>query len=219
MNRLQVEFHCHSIYSKDSLLGLERLLEACRRKGIDRVVISDHNTIAGALRAQEMDPARVIPGEEIMTQAGELLAVFVSEEIPAGLPPGEALARLKEQNAFISVSHPFDWMRKGHWEREALEEILPRVDAIETFNARCLWPAFNYRAKAFAEAHGIAGTVGSDAHAAFELGKATLRLPHFDDRRSLIEALKEAEAHASLSFPWAHLSSRWAAWRKQIGSG
>jgi predicted metal-dependent phosphoesterase TrpH len=93
------------------------------------------------------------------------------------------------------------------------------VDAIETFNARCLWPGFNQKAKAFAERHGIARTVGSDAHAAFELGKATLRLPDFDDRISLIEALKGAEEQVSLSLPWAHLSSRWAAWRKQMGGG
>jgi predicted metal-dependent phosphoesterase TrpH len=215
MKRVRVEFHCHSIYSKDSLLDLESLLRACQRKKIDRVVITDHNTILGALRAQKMDPRRVILGEEIMTQAGELLAIFVKEEIPAGLPAREALARLREQEAFISVSHPFDWMRKGHWEREDLEEILPWVDAIETFNARCLWPGFNQRARQFAERHAIAGTVGSDAHAAFELGKATLHLPDFHDRNSLVEALKQAEEQVSLSAPWAHLSSRWAAWRKK----
>jgi predicted metal-dependent phosphoesterase TrpH len=219
MKRVRAEFHCHTIYSKDSLLGLEGLLKACQRKKIDRVVITDHNTAAGALRAQEMDPGRVIAGEEILTQEGELLAIFVKEEIPAGLPAREALVRLKEQGAFISVSHPFDWMRKGHWEEEALEEILPWVDAIETFNARCLWPGFNHRARQFAERHGIAGTVGSDAHAAFELGKATLRLPDFHDRSSLVEALKQAEEEVSLSAPWAHLSSRWAVWRKGIGGG
>lgn len=216
MKTVRVDFHCHSIYSKDSLLDLESLLRACRRKKIDRVVITDHNTLAGALRAQALDPERVIPGEEILTQAGELLGVFVKEEIPAGLPAREALARLKEQDAFISVSHPFDWMRKGHWKRELLEEILPLVDAIETFNARCLWPGFNRTAREFAHRHTIAGTVGSDAHAAFELGKATLRLPDFQDRSSLIEALKQAQEQVSLSAPWAHLSSRWAAWRKKM---
>jgi predicted metal-dependent phosphoesterase TrpH len=215
MKRVRAEFHCHTIYSKDSLLDLESLLRACQRKKIDRVVITDHNTAVGALRAQEMDPGRVIVGEEILTQEGELLAIFIKEEIPAGLLAREALARLREQEAFISVSHPFDWMRKGHWEQEALEEILPWVDAIETFNARCLWPGFNQRARQFAERHAIAGTVGSDAHAAFELGKATLHLPDFHDRNSLVEALKQAEEQVSLSAPWAHLSSRWAAWRKK----
>ena len=77
---LRVEFHCHTRFSKDSLAKPEALLVTCRKKGIDRLVISDHNTTAGARYAQRLDPERVIVGEEIMTQAGELLAFFVEEE-------------------------------------------------------------------------------------------------------------------------------------------
>ena len=106
--RLRVEFHTHTIFSKDSLTRPESFLRACRDKGIDRVVVTDHNTTDGALACQRLDPERVIVGEEIMTQKGELLAAFVTEEIPKGLPAPEAIARLREQGAFISVSHPFD---------------------------------------------------------------------------------------------------------------
>ena len=60
---IRLEFHCHTIYSKDSLTTPEKLLAACQRKGIERVVITDHNTIAGALHAQRLDPQRVIVGE------------------------------------------------------------------------------------------------------------------------------------------------------------
>ena len=116
----RMEFHCHTIYSKDSLTPPQRLAEACRRKGIDRVVITDHNTIAGAKIAQAADPERVIVGEEIMTTRGEILAAFVTTEIPALLTPGETIERLREQGAFISVSHPFDAWRKGGWEEEDL---------------------------------------------------------------------------------------------------
>ena len=80
-----VEFHCHTLFSKNSLTSPERLVQACRRKGIDRVIVTDHNTIAGARAAQALDPELVIVGEEIMTTHGELLAAFVMEEIPAGL--------------------------------------------------------------------------------------------------------------------------------------
>ncbi|HLE16473.1 MAG TPA: PHP domain-containing protein, partial [Anaerolineales bacterium] len=135
---LRVEFHCHTYRSKDSLASIEKLLQTCRRKGIDRLVITDHNTTAGAQEAQALDPERVIAGEEIMTQSGELLCAFVTEEIPKGLPPLEAIHRLRQQEAFISVSHPFDVMRNGHWQLPDLLAILPYVDAIETFNARCM---------------------------------------------------------------------------------
>jgi predicted metal-dependent phosphoesterase TrpH len=83
----------------------------------------------------------VIVGEEILTTQGELLAAFVTEEIPARLSPLETIHRLRAQGAFISVSHPFD----GHrgWQLEALLEIAPLVDAVEVFNARCIFARDN----------------------------------------------------------------------------
>ncbi|HEB64834.1 MAG TPA: PHP domain-containing protein [Chloroflexi bacterium] len=215
---MRTEFHCHTIYSKDSLNRPEALVEAARRKGIDRLIVTDHNTIAGALVCKALDPQRVVVGEEIMTTKGEILAAYVEEEIPPGLSPQETIARLRAQGAFISVSHPFDRMRNGHWALPDLLEILPLVDAIETFNARCMWPGFNAQAQRLARQHGIPGTVGSDAHALFELGRATLLLPPFQDGESLRAALREAiPGKLTLSMPWVHFTSRYAVWRKSRG--
>ncbi len=212
---LRVEFHCHTIFSPDSLSRPEDILTVCRRRGIDRLVITDHNTIAGALAAQALDPDRVIVGEEIMTTEGELLAAFVKEEIPPGLAPLEAIARLREQDAFISVSHPFDHWRKGHWKLPHLLEIIPLVDAIETFNARSMWPTANRQAKDFARQENIPATVGSDAHALFEIGKATMILPDFNDAESLRQSLPHAQYKTSLSAYWVHFTSRYAVWKKK----
>src|SRR5512140_2728916 len=128
---LRVEFHCHTMFSKDSLTPPGRLVDACRRKHIDRVIVTDHNTVAGARAAQALDPARVIVGEEIMTTRGEILAAFVRDEIPTGLSPDETIRRLREQGAVISVSHPFDEYRAGGWDKADLLAITPLVDAIE----------------------------------------------------------------------------------------
>ena len=136
---ISVEFHCHSNASKDLLACPEELIAAARAMGIDRLIITDHNTIAGARLARELDPELVIVGEEIMTTRGEILAAYVSEEIPAMLSPEETIRRLREQGAFISVSHPFDKMRSGGWREPDLLEILPLVDAIEVYNSRCMW--------------------------------------------------------------------------------
>lgn len=212
---LRVEFHCHTSYSKDSLCSPEKLLATCKRKGLDRVVITDHNTIAGALYAQRIDPQRVIVGEEIMTLEGELLAAYVSEEVPCGITAEDAISLLRKQGAFISVSHPFDVMRSGHWEITDLLRILPLVDAIETFNARCFQKKYNTEAHDFARQHGIPGTVGSDAHAAFELGRATLLLSDFHNTGSLKEALLNAQASTMLSPPWVHFVSSYAKWIKR----
>ena len=213
---LRVEFHCHTIYSKDSLATAQQVVETCRSKGIDRVVITDHNRIEGAMAAQSLDPERVIIGEEIMTTQGELLAAFVQEVIPPGLEPIEAIERLRAQRAFISVSHPFDALRSGHWQAEHLLAIVPYVDAIETFNARCMRPSFNSDAQTFAQPHNLLGTAGSDAHALFEYGKATMLLPEFDDATSLKAAMEQVEYDATLSSFWVHFSSRYAVMRKDL---
>ncbi|MGD2159275.1 MAG: PHP domain-containing protein [Anaerolineales bacterium] len=183
-------------------------------------MVTDHNTILGGLEAKEINPGRVIIGEEIMTTEGELLAFFVKRNIPPYQDPMETITQLRDQGAFISVSHPFDRFRKGSWRLPVLLQILPYIDAIETFNARCLWPGFNHRAQDFARKHHLLGTIGSDAHTTFELGRATLLLPPFHDAESLKESLKKAEsARISLSLPWVHLSSRYANWRKRRNRG
>ena len=211
-----VEFHSHTIFSKDSLTTPKQLVDTCHRKGIDRIVITDHNTIVGARLAHELDPELVIVGEEIMTTKGEILAAFVTEEIPAGLSPQETIRRLKEQGAFISVSHPFDLYRGGHWDERDMLEILPDVDAIEVYNARCWLPRFNRQAQEFAEQHDIPGTVGSDAHAPLELGRAVLLLEQFEGPDEMRKVIRRGVPKVSWSPPWFHLLSRYAVVRKQL---
>jgi len=213
---LKVEFHCHTVASKDSLTRPRDLVDTCRRKGIDRVVITDHNTIGGAQAAQSLDPQLVIVGEEIMTTRGEILAAFVREEIPKGLSPTETIQRLKDQGAFISVSHPFDEWREGGWQEADLMEILPHVDAIEVYNSRCMLPRFNRAARQFAEKHNIAGTVGSDAHAAFELGRSLMLLQAFEGPVEMREVIRTGIARVRWSPPWFHLTSRYASIRNKF---
>ena len=213
---LSVEFHCHTVFSKDSLTTPRKLVEICRRRRIDRAVVTDHNTIVGALTAQKLDLELVIVGEEILTTRGEILAAFVTEEIPPHLSPQETIKRLKDQGAFIRVSHPFDRLRNGAWKEEDLFEILPQVDAIEVFNSRCMDPQFNRNAREFAEKHNLAGTVGSDAHAAFELGRSVLLLEQFEGPDAMREVVRRGIPQTRLSSPWVHLTSRYAVFRKQI---
>lgn len=217
MKKLRLEFHCHTIYSKDSLARPEKLVEAAHRIGLDRLIITDHNRIGGALAAQKLDPELVIVGEEILTTRGELLAAFVQEEIPARLEPLEAIRRLREQGAFISVSHPFDQFRSGHWELPDLLEIAPHVDAIETFNSRCMEARPNQLAEEFARQQHLPGTVGSDAHTVMELGRATLTVDSFSGAEGLRQVIGRGVAEVRLSSPLVHLTSRYASTLKKMG--
>lgn len=214
-----VEFHCHTSASKDSLTRPADLVAAARRKGIDRLVITDHNTIAGARAAQALDPDLVIVGEEIMTTRGEILAAFVREEIPTRLSPQETIHRLRDQNAFISVSHPFDRWRSGSWQEADLIEIVPLVDAIEVFNSRCTFPGFNREARQFAERHDMAGTVGSDAHAAFEVGRSLMQLEPFEGPDGMRKVIRTGIPRTKWSPLWVRLSSRYAVLCKKVTHG
>ena len=213
---MRVDFHVHSSASKDSAALPEQLIRAARRKGLGRIVITDHNTTTGAVAAWKLDPEMVIVGEEIMTTQGEILASFVTQEIPRGLTPRETIQRLRDQGAFISVSHPFDSWRNGAWHEQDLLEILPLVDAIEVFNARCLQSTPNDRAQQFAKEFNLPGTAGSDGHAAFELGRGSLEIAHFLDADGLGQAIRDARIIGRLSPWWVHFFSRIATLRKKV---
>jgi len=205
------------MFSTDSLATPNRLVNTCRRKGLNRVVVTDHNTIAGALATHALDPERIIIGEEIMTTRGEILAAYLTAEVPPGLSPQETIRRLRDQGAFISVAHPFDTWRSGHWELEDLLEIVPLVDAIEVFNARCMKPGANRRAMAFAREHNLPGLAGSDAHAAFEVGRAIMVLPQFQGPDELRAVIRQGRVKARMSPFWVHFASRYARLRKKVG--
>jgi len=186
------EFHCHTVHSLDSSNRVDALVKAAREKGIQRLAITDHNTIKGALHAKEQAPDLVIVGEEVLTERGELIAYYVKEEVPRGLTVAETLKRLRAQGAFISIPHPYDLWRHG-WLLEELIALLPEVDALEVFNARSLRKAQNDKALALAREHSMLMMAGSDAHSLVELGLAVMRLPAFNNAGELREALSKAQ--------------------------
>lgn len=217
-NWMRVELHQHTCASKDSLVQPKRLLDHCERIGIDRIAITDHNEIKGALEAKALAPERVIVGEEIHTTQGELLGYFMTTFIPGGLEPTETIKRLRAQGAVISIPHPFDKTRGPQWTHSQLMAITPLVDAIETFNARCLSNQPNQMAANFAQEQGLPGTVGSDSHSLFEVGRAALSMPPFTDAAGFLDTLPVAQPHTRLS-PWfVHLFSRYAVFYKSITS-
>lgn len=211
---VKVDFHVHSIASKDSLSKGEKLVARARELGLGKLILTDHNTIGGALELQERYPDFVIVGEEILTTKGEILAVFVKEELPKGIEPLEAFKRLKDQGAFISLSHPYAHMRHG-WTEAEMEEYLPWLDAIEIANARNL-PEMNRSAAHFAADHGLYGTAGSDAHGVPELGAMGLELPDFQNAEELREAVRFAKVFGKESSPFVRFYSRSAVLLKAL---
>ena len=211
---IRADFHVHSIASRDSLSRGEDLYRRAKETGLGKLIFTDHNSIAEAVRLQKMYPDFVIVGEEILTSKAEILAIFVKEEIPKDIEPLEAFKRLKDQGAFISLSHPYAPLR-FRWTEEEMEEYLPYLDAIEIANARCL-PDMNRSAMEFAAAHGLCGTAGSDAHGVSELGAMGLELPDFHTPEELRESMKSAKVFGKESPFWVRKYSRSAVIRKGL---
>ncbi len=206
----KVDFHVHTCYSKDSRTPLEAVIEACRKRGLDKVAITDHNTIAGALALQKMAPDLVIVGEEIKTEVGEIIAYFLEEEVPKGLPLQEAIARVRQQGGVVGVPHPLDRLRREAIGLTHLLTIIEQVDLLEVFNARTIFPADNRRALELARQHGLLATAGSDAHIAREIGQAYVEMPPFNDKDEFLRSLAQGRVVGSLTTPFTHLASTWA---------
>ncbi len=214
---LVCDLHTHTRYSGDSLTELAAFLASCRRKGLDRVAVTDHDTIAGALRLKEMDPERIIVGQEVHTTQGDLSAYFLTEPIPAYRSPQEAIAAIRAQGGIVGVSHPLDRIRREAMGREQLLPLLNQLDLLEVFNARCLLPSDNRAAYALALEAGLLMTAGSDAHTTWELGRAVTLLPPFDSPASFLESLRTAQIRGRPSPPWVHFASTYAKIARRAG--
>jgi predicted metal-dependent phosphoesterase TrpH len=213
---MRLDLHIHTCYSPDSLTPLERIIEVAHQRGLDKVAITDHDRMEGALRMREMAPDLVIVGEEIRTSEGELLCFFLEEEVPGGLSPEETIARVRDQGGIVGVSHPGDRMRREAMRMWTLARIRDRLDCVEVFNARCPLPGHNRWLAAWAAEQGLLGTAGSDAHHALEIGRAYVEMPPFTDRDDFLEKLSQGRIYGRLSLPWVHFLSTWARLRKHF---
>jgi hypothetical protein len=170
------------------------VLRTARDVGLGAIAIADHNTIAGALAAKKLagKDIFVVVAEEIKTRQGEVIGLFLEEEIPAGLDFNETLGLIKAQGGLIYVPHPFDGLHSTPSYRLLVDNV-HRIDAVEIFNARLAVPAFNVRAERFAAKYGIAAGAGSDAHVLQGLGTAMVRMRPFTNPEEFMESLRTAD--------------------------
>jgi predicted metal-dependent phosphoesterase TrpH len=211
---LSVELHAHSSLSYDGRDPVEHLLESAAAVGLDGLAVTDHDEIDASLAAADLAPEYGlvgIPGMEVTSAAGHVLALGVTELVPAGLSFQEAIEEIHGQGGIAVVPHPFQKSRSGVLAKISQEE-LTAADAIEVFNSRLLTGRANRRAERFAHRHNLPVTAGSDAHICEMIGRG---VTHVDtDKRSAAAILAAIrEGHTSVEgrrTPW-HISFRQAA--------
>jgi predicted metal-dependent phosphoesterase TrpH/glycosyltransferase involved in cell wall biosynthesis len=194
--RIDVDLHMHTDHSHDCATPVEVLLATAREQGLGAIAVTDHNVITGAYEAREKAAefgVKVILAEEVKTaDQGEVIGLFIEEQIPRGLTLAETIAEIKRQGGLVYVPHPFDRMHAVP-DYEHLLGIVEDIDAIEVYNPRVAIGSFNEEAERFAAKYRILAGAGSDSHVAQGLGSVRVRMADFDGPEEFLEALREAE--------------------------
>jgi len=189
---MKIDFHVHTRRSPDSIIDVADLARKSSKLGIIPS-LADHNSIKAHADMRAIG-ARFIPAEEVFTDRGDLVGLYVNDQIPKGTPFLETIDIIHEQGGLAYLPHMYDYGRSGN---HATSSEAAKVDIVEVFNARCLDQDFNRKAKAFADSHGLSQAAGSDSHFLFEFGSTYVDMPgldELDDPKSLLRALKSREA-------------------------
>lgn len=181
------DLHIHTNYSFDGTASVSAVLQRAKHIGLDVVAITDHDVIDGALEAMELAPKigiEVIPGIEISTSDGDLLALFVTKRIKRDLPLIETVQKVGELGGICIAPHAMDDGYRmhslgSHPILKALREpgVADILIAIETYNATILNRVNNEYARKLAEHLNIAQTGSSDAHVLDTIGLGSTEFP------------------------------------------
>ncbi|HEY2354293.1 MAG TPA: glycosyltransferase [Gaiellaceae bacterium] len=191
-----VDLHLHTSWSHDCSIEVDELLAHAESEGLGAIAVTDHNVFGGALEAVEKARARkliVIPGEEIKTaDQGEVIGLFLKEEIPRGMSFGETTEAIRAQKGIVYLPHPFDRMHAIP-EPATIHRHLADIDVFEIYNARLLFENYNDEAERFARKYNLLAGAGSDAHVLAGVGTGVVRMRRFSGPEEFLVSLHTAE--------------------------
>lgn len=222
MNKIKAEFHIHTTYSKDSILNKYFLFLICKLKKISCIAITDHNEVAGALKYKdffEKHSIKVIVGEEIFTEDGEIIGLYLTEKILPNLSVEETIQEIRKQNGLVYIPHPYDEKRyKTVLKLEKLEKIVEQVDFIECHNGRNVKESYSERQNELAEKYNLRKIIGSDAHTFYEVGR-NYCLVNSINRENIKNEIEHSTFHKSRCVKLAHQNTKVARIIKIIKGG
>ena len=214
MSLIKLDLHLHTIYSGDSLIKPRELVKFAIKKGLNGFAITDH----GSLKAYKIlkkegisQDLLLIPGMEIETHIGEVMGLFIEEEIkPKNDNFFTIVNNIKDNNGLVVIPHPFDFLRSNHLKLNLINDTLIKkyIDGIEIVNSRIILKSCVRKARKFNEKYQLFETGGSDAHTPKEIGNGYTLLQEAADisRESIYECLvsKKSKSCGHLSSPFVH---------------
>jgi hypothetical protein len=171
------------------------VLDYAEAHALGAIAITDHNVFAGAREAVELARGRelvVIPGEEVKTDRGEVIGLFLTEEIERGMSMRDTIAAIHEQGGLVYLPHPFDRLHTIP-DAPTLHRHLAEIDVFEVYNARLLRESFNDEALRFARKYNLTMGAGSDAHVLQGIGTGLVRMRAFQGPEEFLLSLRSAE--------------------------
>ena len=189
------DLHMHTEHSHDCAVPVDTLLDYAEAQGLGAIAVTDHNVFSGAEEAVELARNRdllVIPGEEVKTDAGEVIGLFLEREIARGMPMEDTIAAIREQNGVVYLPHPFDRLHTIP-DAQSLHRHLAEIDVFEVYNARLLFEGFNDEALRFARKYNLTMGAGSDAHVLQGVGTGLVRMRAFETPEEFLISLRSAE--------------------------
>ncbi len=190
------DLHMHTSWSHDCAVDPADLIMHAEAIGLGAIAVTDHNVFGGALETSELARDHelvVIPGEEVKTDGqGEVIGLFLREEIPRGLSFADTVAAIKEQDGLVYLPHPFDRMHSIA-DPATLQRHLADIDIFEVYNARLLFEAYNDEALRFARKYNLTMGAGSDAHVLQGVGTGGVRMRAFEGPEEFLLSLRSAQ--------------------------
>ncbi|HWQ00557.1 MAG TPA: glycosyltransferase [Gaiellaceae bacterium] len=212
------DLHMHTTWSHDCSTEVEELLDHAEAIGLGAIAVTDHNRFGGAQEAVDLARDRrltVIPGEEIKTDGqGEVIGLFLREEIPRGLSFADTIAAIREQDGLVYLPHPFD-RHHAIPDARTLHRHLADIDVFEVYNARLMRESFNDEALRFARKYGLTMGAGSDAHVLLGVGTGAVKMRAFHGPEEFLVSLRGAEVLRRPKSLIVQQVQKWAAQAKE----
>ncbi len=215
MSSIKLDLHLHTVYSKDSLIKPDDLIIQAKKKGLNGFAITDHGNLKAykilAKKYKNKDII-IIPGMEIKTNIGEVIGLFISDEIDVKDKNFFTIVQnIKDNNGLVVIPHPFDFLRNNRLKIKLLDNniIEKYVDGIEIMNSRIIFKSCIKKAMDFNNKHHLFETGGSDAHTKKEIGVGFTIIRDITEnsleniRNSLLA--KKSKSAGKLSSPLVHV--------------
>lgn len=195
---LKVDLHTHSEASPDGGITFEQYVKALDHELLDYIAVTDHNTIDTAKELHQALGNKIIVGEEITTQQGEIIGLFLTKPVRPGLSVLDSVKAIKEQGGLVYIPHPFETVRKGI-SQDSLNAIADQVDIVEVYNGRAFVQNRGPEATTWARVHEKACAASSDAHGSKGLGSAYTVISKEPSAKDLVELI--LHGHRSMQRP------------------